>query len=314
MQITPVKNESSRAPLTQENWKKLKVNKKHLQIKGVHIVFVNVGECCKELFSFMAKCLNCKKFITYSIADNTLNNSNLAHHLSKSLKYLQKMVKIDIRDTNLNAGWKEVLLSILSPEVRVLILDKNNLVGHGHELGTLLSRLSLLGFLQISNSGIGGEMLLYVMSLLPQYCPLLMGLLVPNHDLSSAGESLVLTIAKLPKLKLLNIQDCQLQGTVLRNILQDINKGIEVLLLDRNNALSGTQVNPLLALSTSPSLQFLSVSSDHLTSGTLSLLDSNLSEHGGHLLVDATTEHSKYNNVIEHINGIREECLYLNYS
>ena len=298
-----------------------------------------MGECCQELFDYVSECINCTKLLIYEVIDdtdknsdlshhhpvaikklirlitpnvkgNTDNNSDLSHHLSVSIKNLTRLIKIDIRDTNLSRGWREVLSSITSPHILVLILDYDNLGGQGEVLEGLLTRLPQLRILQLANSDLGGEEMLGVLYQLPVSSPLLQGLLVAGHDLSKAGDRLVQALTGLPKIRLLNIENCKLQGTVISNILHQINTDIEVLCIDDNEAVPDTALTSVFDhIKQCQSLQYLTVSSSQFTKTALSQLDSSLSAHGGHLLVDVTSKHKEWENLIKQLNRIRDECL-----
>ena len=268
-----------------------------------------MGECCQELFDFISECINCTQLLIYNVIDNTDKNSDLSHHLSVSIKNLTRLICIDIRDTNLSRGWREVLSSITSPHIRVLILDDDNLGGQGEVLEDLMTRLPQLRYLNLNDSGLGGEEMLGVLYKLPVSSPLLQGLMVAGHDLSKAGDRLVQALTGLPKIRLLNIETCKLQGTVISNILHQINTDIEVLLLDRNKPVPDTGPSVFDHIKQCQSLQYMKVSSSQFTKTALSQLDSSLSAHGGHLLVDATSKHKEWGNLIKQSTRIRNECL-----
>ena len=298
-----------RVRLTPRRWRATarKVNPKKVNV--ICVEKVNVGECCQELFDFISKCINCTKLLIYNVIDDTDKNSDLSHHLSVSIKNLTRLIEIDICDTNLSRGWREVLSSIASPHIRAFILDRASLGGQGEVLEGLLTRLPHLRFLQLLNSGLADNEILNVMYQLPTSSPHLQGLLVAGHDLTKAGDNLVQVMAGLPKIRGLNMANCELKGTVIRNILHQINTDIEVLLLDRNQPVPDTAPSVIDHINQCQSLQYLTVSSSQFTKTALSQLDSSLSAHGGHLLVDATSKHEKWVYLINQIDTICEECL-----
>ena len=298
-----------RVRLTPRRWRETASKVNPQEVKVIRIKKVNVGECCQELFDFISECINCTRLIIVNVIDNTDNNSDLSHHLSVSIKNLTRLIEIDIRDTNLSIGWREVLSSITSPHIRVLTLLRDNLGGQGEVLEDLLTRLPQLRYLNLNDSGVGGEEMLGVLYQLPVSSPLLQGLLVGYHDLSKAGDRLVQALTGLPKIRVLNIQNCKLQGTVISNILHQINTEIEVVLVDRNQPVPDTGPSVFDHIKQCQSLQYMMVSSSQFTKTALSQLDSSLSAHGGHLLVDATTKHKEWGNFIKELDRIHIECL-----
>ena len=296
--------------LTPRRWRETVSKVNPQEVKAIRIEKVNVGECCQELFDFISKCVNCHELIIVNVIDNTDKNSDLSHHLSVSIKNLTRLIKIDIRDTNLSRWWREVLSSITSPHIQALTLSRDNLGGQGEVLEDLLTRLPQLRYLDLIDSGLGGEEMLGVLYQLPVSSHLLQGLFVAGHDLSKAGDRLVQALTGLPKIRVLNIDNCKLQGTVISNILHQINTDIEILCIDGNKAVPDTALTSVFDhIKQCQSLQYLKVSSSQFTKTALSQLDSSLSAHGGHLLVDATTKHKEWENLIKQLTRIRDECL-----
>ena len=298
------------ANLTWRKWKETAVKINHHKVKSIRMVKVNVGECCRELFDFISKCINCTRLLIDNVIDNTDKNSDLSHHLSAAIKNLTRLIKIDIRDTNLSRGWREVLSSIASPHIRLLLLYDDDLEGQGEVLEDLLTKLPQLRCLNLNGSSLGGEEMLGVLYQLPIHCPHIQGLMMGGQDLSMAGDRLVQALTGLPRIRGLNIENCKLKGTVLSNILHQINTHIEFLCINDNEAVPDTGPSVFDYIKQCQSLQYLEVSSRQFTKTALSQLDSSLSAHGGHLLVDATTEHKELENLIYHISRICEESLY----
>ena len=294
--------------LTPRRWRETVSRVNPQDVKLIGIEKVNVGECCQELFDFISECINCTKLLIYEVIDDTDKNTVLSHHLSVAIKKLTRLIYIDIREINLSGGWREVLFSITHPHSRVLILYDNNLGGQGEVLEDLLTRLPQLRFLGLGDSGLGGEEMLSVLYQLPNSSPLLQGLEVGGNDLSKAGDRLVQALAGLPKIRLLIIENCKLQGTVISNILHQINTDIEVLCINHNEAVPDTAPSVSDHIKQCQSLQYLTVSSSQFTKTALSQLDSSLSAHGGHLIVDATTKHKEWENLTDHVTKISDEC------
>ena len=279
--------------LTPRRWRETASQVNPREVKAIRIVKVNVGECCQELFDFISECINCEGLLIDKVVDNTDNNSDLSHHLSVSIKNLTRLTEIDIRDTSLSRGWRWVLSSITSPHIRVLTLYNGNLGGQGGVLKDLLIRLPQLRWLGLGNTGLTGEEMLDVLYQLPNSSPLLQGLMVACIDLSNAEDRLVQALIGLPKMKALNIGNRKLQGTVISNILDQINIDIEVLCIDRKNQSVNTATSVFDHIKQCHSLQYLRVSSSQFTKTALSQLDSTQSAHGGNLLVDATNKHKE---------------------
>ena len=297
--------------LTQRRWREEEAKLKHEQVKHVGIENVNVGEACKDLFTFISTCTHCTILQIVNVIDGREKNSELSCRLCEVLDRLHNLIYIDIRRTDLSEGGRQVLSSISHPNLRSLVLDENRLNVEGEELKAALTRLPHLRYLSLIDSGLGGEELLCGLTQLPSSSPLLQGLAVAGHDLSSGGDQLVQVVEALPQLRLLGIYRCQLVSSALCSILEKVSTNIEILDI-RNNA-PVTDRKPLIFdhINECKSLTYMEVSSNQFSKSELSQLHSLLSAHGGCLVVDPTPRHALWDSVIRHMDRIRDQCLSL---
>ena len=305
------KDEAGTVILTQRRWRKEEAKLKHEQVKVVGINKVNVGEACKDLFTFISTCTHCDRLLIYDVIDGREKNSELSCRLCEVLDRLHNLIYIDIRSTDLSEGGRQVLSSISHPHLRVLTLINNRLNVEGEELKAALTRLPQLRYLDLNDSGLGGGELLCGLTQLPSSSPLLQCLLVGGHDLSSGGDQLVQVVEALPELRVLVISDCQLVSSALCSILEKVNTNIEILAINDNGPVTDRQPLILDHINECKSLTYMSVSSNQFSKSEMSQLSSLLSAHGGRLLVDLTSKHPLWDSYIKHITRIADECLSL---
>ena len=303
-------NEAGTVILTQRRWRDEEAKLKHQQVKVVLIEKVNVGEACKDLFTFISTCTHCDQIRIDNVIDGREKNSELSCRLCEVLDRLHNLIDIDIRHTDLSEGGRQVLSSISHPHLRSLVLDGNRLNVEGEELKAALTRLPHLRYLQMNDSGLGGEKLLCGLTQLPSSSPLLQGLAVYKHDLSSGGDQLVQVVEALPQLRVLSIEKCQLVSSALCSILEKVNTNIEVLAIEGNDPVTDRKPFIFDHLKECKSLTDFSVSSSQFSKSELSQLGSLLSAHWGRLLVD-DSDNYLYDRFIKHVSRIRDECLRL---
>ena len=303
-------NEAGTVILTQRRWRDEEAKLKYQQVKHVKIKKVNVGEACKDLFTFISTCTHCDRLQIVNVIDGREKNSELSCRLCEVLDRRHNLIFIDIRDTDLSEGGRQVLSSISHPQLRVLILDDNRLNVEGEELKAALTRLPHLRYLNLYDSGLGGEELLCGLTQLPSSSPLLQGLLVGGHDLSSGGDQLVQVVEALPQLRLLVIERCQLVSSALCSMLEKVNTNIEVLAIEGNDPVTDRKPLILDHINECKSLTYMRVSSSQFSKSELSQLSSLLSAHGGRLLVDVVDD-DLWDSYIKHITRIAKECLSL---
>ena len=297
--------------LTQRRWREEEAKLKHQQVKHVVIYKVNEGEACKDLFTFISTCTHCDRLVIYDVIDGREKNSELSCRLCEVLDRLHNLIQLDIRGTDLSEGGRQVLSSISHPHLRVLILMDNRLNVQGEEVKAVLTRLPQLRYLEMTDSGLGGEELLCGLTQLPSSSPLLQGLLVGGHDLSSGGDQLVQVVEALPLLRLLVIENCQLVTPALCSILEKVTTNIEVLSISDNGPVTDRKALILDHINECKSLTYLDVSPSQFSKSELSHLKSLLSAHGGRLLVDVNEGHTQWDRYINHVTRIRDQCLSL---
>ena len=162
----------------------------------------------------------------------------------------------------------------------------------------------------MNDSGLVGEELLCGLTQLPSSSPLLQGLAVGVHDLSSGGDQLVQVVEALPQLRVLVINRCQLVSSALCSILEKVNTNIEVLDISGNGPVTDRKPFIFDHLKDCKSLTDFSVASSQFSQSELSQLNSLLSAHGGGLLVD-DSDQDLYDRFIKHMDRISDECLSL---
>ena len=302
-------DETGTVILTQRRWREEEAKLKHEQVKVVYIDKVNVGEACKDLFIFISTCTHCDRLFIYDVIDGREKNSELSCRLCEVLDRLHNLILLDIRHTDLSEGGRQVLSSISHPHLRVLSLISNRLTVQGEELKAALARLPQLRYLNLNDSGLGGEELLCGLTQLPSSSPLLQGLNVADHDLSSGGDQLVQVVEALPQLRLLVIDRCQLVSSALCSILEKVSTNIEILAINDNGPVTDRQPLILDHINECKSLTYMRVSSSQFSKSELSQLDTLLSAHGGGLLVDDDIDDDLWDSYIEHITRIAGECL-----
>ena len=305
------KDEAGTVILTQRRWRDEEAKLKHEQVKLVQIQKVNVGEACKDLFTFISTCTHCDILEIGDVIDGREKNSELSCRLCEVLDRLHNLIELDIRRTDLSEGGRQVLSSISHPHLRVLILINNRLNVEGKELKAALTRLPHLRYLNLKDSGLGGEELLCGLTQLPSSSPLLQGLGVGGHDLSSGGDQLVQVVEALPQLRLLVIYRCQLVSSALCSILEKVSTNIEVLDISGNGPVTDRKPLILDHINECKSLTYMSVSSSQFSKSELSQLNSLLSAHRGCVMVNPTSRHALWDSYIGHISRIRNQCLSL---
>ena len=301
-------NEDGTVILTQKRWREEEANIKHEQVKHVQIYKVNVGEACKDLFTFISTCTHCNRLELDNVIDER-ENSELSSGLCEVLDTLHDLTELDIKQTDLSEGGSQVLSSISHPDLRVLTLRNNRLYVQGEEMKAALTRLPQLRLLNLINSYFGGEELLTGLTQLPTSSPHLQALNVGYHDLSSVGDQFVKVVEALPELRSLVINRCQLNSSALCSLLEKINTNIEILDISNNGPV--TDRKAFDHINECKSLTYMRVSSRQFSKLELSQLSSLLSAHGGGLLVDAGPGHLLWDSYIKHILGIRDQCLSL---
>ena len=301
--------EAGTVTLTQRRWREEEAKLKHQQVKLVYIKKVNVGEACKDLFIFISTCTHCERLEIDNVIDGRDKNSELSCRLCEVLDRLHNLIEIDIRRTDLSEGGRQVLSFISHPELRVLTLFKNRLNVQGEELKAALTRLPQLRYLNLNDSGLGGEELLCGLTQLPSSSPLLQGLNLYNHDLSSGGDQLVQVVEALPQLRLLDVERCQLVSSALCSILEKVNPKIEIVGISGNAPVTDRKPLILDHINKCKSLTYMRVSSSQWSPSELSQLNSLLSAHGGCLLVDVKPGHALWDSYIGHFTRIRDQCL-----
>ena len=298
-----------RGRLTKRRWKEIEANIKDEQIKEILIKKVNVGETCKELFTFISTCTHCTRLVIVNVTDGREKNSELSCRLCEVLDRLHNLMQLYIRDTDLSEGERQVLSSISHPDLTVLILWGNKLYSQGEDLKAAITRLPQLRFLNLNDSGLAGEELLCLLKQLPSSSPLLRGLAVAGHDLSSGGDQLVQVVEALRRLIFLNIRCCQIVSSVLCQVLEKISTDIEVLSIHSNEAITARRQGILDHINECKSLTYMHVSSSQFSQSELSQLNSLLLAHGGGLLVGVAPGHSLWDDYNEYVNGIADNCL-----
>ena len=301
-------NEGGTAILTQKRWREEEANIKPEQVESVTIQKVNVGEACKDLFTFISTCTHCTELIMNHVIDGTEKNTELSCRLCEVLVRLHNLFRLSICSTDLSEGGRQLLSSISQPDLRLLTLWGNRLNVQGEELKAALSRLPQLRYLDLGDSGLGGEELLCGLTQLPFSSPLLQGLSVGGHDLSSGGDQLVQVVEKLPELRLLIIDRCQLESSAVCSILLKISTKIEILAYGGNGPVTDRIPLILDHINECKSLTYMLVSYNQCSPSELSHLNTLLSAHKGGLLVDAGPGHALRHNYIDHINRIVKEC------
>ena len=302
--------EPGKATLTQRRLKEVEDKVNPNTIKVVKLDQINVGLTCEGLFGYISKCHNCTRLTIDNVIDGREKNRELSCRLCEVLDRLHNLIELYIRDTDLSEGGRQVMSSISHPHLRALVLDSNRLNVEGEELKAALTRLPHLRYLEMYDSGLGGEELLCGLTQLPSSFPLLQGLLVGGHDLSSGGDQLVQVVEALPQLRLLVISNCQLVSSALCSILGKVTTNIEVLAIEGNDPVTDRKPFIFDHMKECKSLTDFSVSSSQFSKSELSQLSSLLSAHGGGLLVD-DSDKDLYDRFIKHITRIAEECLSL---
>ena len=132
---------------------------------------VNLGMCHKEVFTFISKCKNTKRLILYDITDDSGDDSDIVQGATSVLPKLGKLKWLDIRDVFLEERGKSLLDNVTSPDLRVLKLTRSHLGYNGGALTSCLSRLPLLSFLDLFNSGLSETESNQVLQVLPTSCP-----------------------------------------------------------------------------------------------------------------------------------------------
>ena len=297
--------------LTQRRWRDEEAKLKPEQVKLVLIQKVNVGEACKDLFTFISTCSHCDRLHIVIVTDGTEKNIELSCRLCEVLDRLHDLIQLYIRDTDLSEGGRQVLSSISHPRLRGLTLGGNKLNVQGEELKAALTRLPQLRYLELNDSGLGGEELLCGLKQLPSSSPLLQGLAVFNNDLSSCGDQLVQVVEALPQLRVLSIEKCQLVTPALSSILEKVNTNIEILDISDNAPVADRKSLIFDHMNECISLTYMSVSSSQFSESELSQLNSLLAAHGGRLLVNVNKGHALWYSYIKHIGRIADDCLSL---
>ena len=270
------------ANLTKRKWKDKTSSLDPQQVKVVLIQDVNIGDCHDKIQTFLAKCKHCSQLIIEGATDNTTNNADLSQFLSASFRLMVQLLRVDIRNVELVDGWQDVLSAVPS-FIKSFTLKRVDLVNQGEKLSDTLISRNDIKVLNLGYSGMRGYELIGVLITLPHSCHELKVLILVSNNLSCHWKLFTDVVEHLPKLVLLDIEDCQLSTTNVNVVMQKINKEVEILEIQNNDTSSDKQLD-LECIKLLKSIKFIVVSSDQVSSN-LTELKSILLNTEGEVLV-----------------------------
>ena len=90
------KDQAGTVILTQRRWREEEAKLKHEQVKVVVLNKVNVGEACKDLFTFISTCTHCDRLVIVNVIDGREKNSELSCRLCEVLDRLHNLIQLDM--------------------------------------------------------------------------------------------------------------------------------------------------------------------------------------------------------------------------
>ena len=119
--------------------------------------------------------------VIYQIQDSH-SSRNVVTGLRKVLLRLNKLKNIDIRDVNMGSEGANVIISVNSPDLRILYLYHTGLSEARSSLTSALHRNPHLSFLDLFNSGLTKDESLSVLNTIPSICPNIVFLSIDNQN------------------------------------------------------------------------------------------------------------------------------------
>ena len=161
------KSGSDEPHLSATRWRAFQYTINPEEVPEVYMSSINLGQCHQDMFDFLSQCTKTTKLNIGWIKDDTKDNRDIVKGLTNMMSRMNKLRYTDIKGIK----GADVLKSLKTPDLRVLILYHTELSGQSQSLLSCLSRLSRLSYLQMENCGLNREEMIRVISILPDSCP-----------------------------------------------------------------------------------------------------------------------------------------------
>ena len=297
------KPESSKKPsLSAGRWQQFTEDIKPVLVKKIRMDKVNLGMCHKEVFTFISKCKNTERLLLYDITDDSGDDSDIVQGVTSVLPKLVKLRWLDIWDVYLQEYGKSLLDNINSPDFRVLDLKRNHLGGNGGALTSCLSRLPLLSFLYLFNSGLSKTELIQILQVLPSSCPNLLYIGVVGVSFNCVEIQ--------PVFLLSNLRALAFSATSSEDVtqaLKKVPKTLELLHLRGKVRVSHILQEFVPAIRSLPRLRFLVVKEGCLDSEGEQKVSDVLKQTGGRF-IKSDRDPQGWEEYKDQVNILKQEC------
>ena len=258
--------------------------------------------CHKEVFTFISKCKNTKKLLLYDIIDDSGEDSDIVKGVTSALPKIVKLKHLDIWDVYLREYGKSLLDNIKSPDLRVLMLSNNHLGGNGGALTSCLSRLPLLSYLDLFNSGLSKVELIQVLQGLPSSCPNLLFLGIVGASFTN--------VELKPVFSLKHLQGLTIDASSAEDLIESLNNLPKTLQL--LYTAGKVRVSPILqefisAIRSLPTLKYLVVNKLCLDSEGEQKVSDVLNQTGGRF-VNPGTDPKGWQDFKDQVTILNNEC------
>ena len=254
------------------------------------------------MFTFICKCRNTKQLLLYNITDDSGDDSDIVQGVTSALPKLVKLRWLDIWGVYLGECGKSLLDNINSPDLRVLSLMNNHLGGKGGALTSCLSRLPLLSYLNLYNSGLSKVELIQVIQVLPSSCSKLLFLDIEGASFSNVELEPVFLLNHIRKLGFLASS-----SEDVTQALQRVSKTLEMLHLRGNVSVSYRLHEFISAIRSLPRLRFLVTDRGILDSeGEQKVIDV-LKQTGGRF-VNSDSDPQGWQDYKAQLSSLEHEC------
>ena len=263
---------------------------------------VNLGMCHEEVFTFISKCKNTKQLLLYDITDDSEDASDIVKGVTPALPKLDKLRILYIWDVYLQECGKSLLDNVYSRDLRVLSLTRTHLGGNRAALTSCLSRLPLLSYFCLYNSGLSKLELIQVLQVLPSSCPNLVYLETVSPSFSNVEFKPVFSLNLLCGLGF-----SASSSEDLIEALKNVPKTLELLYLSGDVSVLHKLHEFLSAIRSLPRLRFLAVNKGCLDFEGEQNVSDLLNQTGGRF-VNSGTDSQGWMDYEGQVTILRNEC------